>query len=325
MGPMHHRAARFFLLPLVLLALPVAQGAERVEQWTAQAGLAEFRLNTFRGQVAVEAAEDDVLRIEVRAVASAANQDRAEVQLKDIRMVWATVGDWGTLDVSEPKESGARFIWQDRDPVSVEIRVFVPALRKLQIVSSDGGVRLGRITADVDIEARRGPVSCTLVQGNLSVRAQDGSIVVSRVTGAADLRSEFGNVSAGTVIGHARLFARNGDVELLAGKSSIDAQSDGGNVTVAITPSLTHNSRIESAGGNVTLRIDPMARFSLDATTSWGKIRDRSPARTFLPMEVVAGGFGGRRLEARFNYGGVPVQAHASGGNIDLVAAESLF
>jgi hypothetical protein len=318
-------ASRLVFLLLAFLALSTARAAERVEQWTGQAGLAEFRLSTYRGQVTVEAAEDDVLRVEVRAVAAATNEERGEARLKDLRMVWATVGDWSTLDVSEPKETGARFIWQDREPVSLEIRVLLPAMRKLQIVSNDGGVRLGRITADVDIESRRGLVSCTLVQGNLTVRARDGNIVVSRATGSADLRSEFGSVSAGTIGGPARLFARDGDVELLAGKSSIDAESDGGNVTVSIPPSLMHKSRIESAGGNVTLKIDPAARVNLVATTSWGKIRDRSSGKNYLLMEVVAGGIGGKRLEARLNYGGVEVQAHASGGNLDIVAVESLF
>jgi hypothetical protein len=322
---MHRPASTLVFLLLAVLALTTARAAERLEQWTAPAGVAEFRLSTFRGQVTVEAAEDDVLRVEVRAEAASANPERAEARLEGIRMVWAAVGDWCTLDVSEPRESGVRFIWQERDPIGLEIRVFLPALRKLQIVSGEGGVRLGRITADVDISARRGLVSCALVQGNISVRVEEGGIVVSRATGAAHLRSELGDVSAGTIGGHARLFARSGDVELLAGKCSIEANSDGGNVTVGITPSLMHQSRIASAGGNVTLKIDPAARVSLDATTSWGKIRDRSPANLFLPMKVVSGGFGGKRLAARINYGGVEVQVHASGGNIDLVAAESLF
>lgn len=317
-------SSRLFLLLLSALALTAVRAAERVEQWTGR-DVAEFRLSTFRGQVTVEAAEDDILRVEVRAVASASDQERAAAQLKDLRMTWATVGDWAALDVSAPKEANARFAWQDKDPVTLEIRVALPALKKIQIDSSDGAVRIGRIAADVDVKARRGQVTCTLVQGNLLVRAEDGSILASRVTGDADLRSEFGNVNAGTVGGRARLFARDGDVELLAARAGIDAQSDGGNVTVSITPALLQSSRIESAGGKVTLKIDPSARINLEASTSWGKIRDRSSVRTPLPLEILSGGLGGKRLGARINYGGVDVQAHASGGDIDLVAVESLF
>jgi hypothetical protein len=245
--------------------------------------------------------------------------------LKDIRMTWATVGNWSTLDVSAPKEAGTRFTWQEKDPLTLEIRVALPALKKLQIDSSDGAVRIGRIAADVDVKARRGQVTSALVDGNLFVRVEEGSIVASRVTGDADLRSEFGNVSAGTVGGRARLFARDGDIELLAAKCGIDAESDGGNVTVSISPALRQASRIESAGGNVTLKIDPSARINLEASTSWGKIRDRSSVRTPLTLEILSGGLGGKRLGARLNYGGVEVQAHASGGDLDLVGVESLF
>lgn len=314
------------LLPLLACAaLTAVRAAERVEQWTGRAGVTEFQVNTFRGQVTVEAAEDDVLRVEVRAVASGANEERAAAQLKDVRMTWATVGDWCTLDVSAPKESGTRFTWQEKDPLTLEIRVSLPTLKKLRINSNDGAVRLGRISADVEVKARRGQVTCTLVQGNLLVRVEEGGIVASRVTGDADLRNEFGNVSAGTIGGSARLFARDGDVELLAARSGIEAESDGGNVTVSITPGLLQSGRIESAGGNVTLKIDPSARINLEASTSWGKIRDRSPVRTYLPLEILSGGLGGKRLGARMNYGGVEVRAHASGGDIDLVAVESLF
>lgn len=318
------------LVPWLLLSwlacavLTAVQAAERVEQWTGR-DLAEFRLSTFRGQVTVEAAEDDILRVEVRAVASVADPERAAAQLQDIRMTWATLGNWATLDVSAPRETGARFAWQAKDPLTLEIRVALPALKNLQIDSSDGAVRIGRITAAVNVEARRGQVTSALVEGNLFVRVEEGGIVASRVTGDADLRSEFGNVSAGTVGGRARLFARNGDIELLAAKCGIDAESDGGNVAVSITPALWQGSRIESAGGNVTLKIDPSARINLDASTSWGKIRDRSSVRTPLTLEILSGGLGGKRLGARLNYGGAEVQAHASGGDIDLVGAESLF
>jgi hypothetical protein len=313
------------LLSLLLLALLApARGAERVEQWTGP-GAAEFRLAVSKGQVTVENAEDGVLRVEVRAVSASLNPDRAAAELKEIRLVWAAVGDWCTLDVSRPGDAGVRFVWQEKDPVSVEVRVALPAMRKLQVVSNDGAVTIGRITADVEVQARRGQVNCTLVQGNLLVRAAEGSILASRVTGDADLRSEFGNVSAGTVGGRANVFTRNGNVELLAAKGGIDAESDGGNVTASLTPSLQGPARIKSAGGNVILKIDPGARLDLEATSTWGKIRDCSTARQPLPAALTAAGLGGRRLVARLNAGGPAVQAHASGGDVELIADESLF
>ncbi|HWA08074.1 MAG TPA: DUF4097 family beta strand repeat-containing protein [Opitutaceae bacterium] len=308
-----------FALLLAVLSASAALGRDRVEERTfSPTGPASLRIATYRGIITVDSSDEDVVRVKVTATSTAERDGVAARSLERLQVDWHQEGDTLTLAASNPAETRVRFFWQDNTPLDLNITVSVPRACALDLRSEDGGIRVGDVTGDVVVHTGSGTVFCRHIDGHLKASNDRGDIIVSSCTGDVDLDARQGVVRTGPIRGRAKVSTTNGDIELLSVGSDLDARADAGDVTVGIPRLFAGGALLRADGGNVNLKIDPAANIDLSASSVWGQVRMPSVGRFGLPLTTESGGLGHHALVGRINAGGIPIQARASGGHVNL-------
>lgn len=179
-----------------------AANAQDTNSWTWSGTLAEGRtvyLHNVNGSVHFETGTGNA--VEVTAVKRWRRGDPDDVRI-EARTVGGSNGDvlicafWNpraTCD-ADGYNGGSRERWNDRNDVSVEFTVRVPAFARVEARTVNGGIRIDRVqgsirarTVNGDVEAHSsgGRVSATTVNGDVLVsgRVEEGGVEYSTVNG----------------------------------------------------------------------------------------------------------------------------------------------
>ena len=308
------RCVRLLLCSLLGLAgLKPALAVERSVRKTFQLEPgSSLALDTYRGGVVVEESPTSELRVDIRVDLATDDDAEADRGLEALKLTVDQVGNEVRVRARNPRESAAIFIWEEKKRIELTFRVYVPKGCRVTAGTRDGAITVGNRTGDVNLTTRMGTIFCRAIDGSITATIDAGDIIVSRCAGTANLRVQRGVIRVGTIFGRAEIRNDSGDIELQSALGGVKATTAAGDVLVGFQRGWAGEADIKADGGNIVAKIDPTAVFSLEATTSWGRVQSG------LPFVVSAGGVGKSKYYGMLNGGGPRVRLHASGGYVKL-------
>ena len=310
---MSGRVRLFFSSLFAAVVLQPAGAVERSlrQTFTMQPGSA-LSVDTYRGGVIVEESKGDELRVEVRIELGTNDEAEAERGLGALKLAVEQTGNEVKVRARNPRESFAIFAWEEKKRIELTFRVFVPKACRVDVRTLDGGITVGNRTGDVTARTQLGTIFCRAIEGSIQATIDAGDIIVSRCTGTANLKVQRGVIRVGTVFGRSELRNDTGDIEIQSALGGANVAASAGDVLIGFQRGLSGDSSVKADGGSIVAKIEPTAAFSIEATTTWGKVQSG------LPFALDVGGVGKRKYIGRLNGGGPLVKLHASGGSVKL-------
>ncbi|MBV9744115.1 MAG: hypothetical protein JO099_10150 [Acidobacteriia bacterium] len=125
-------------------------------------------------------------------------------------------------------------------PVTTNLTIKVPRLKRATIQTTEGAVEAEGIDGDLEVNSGGGELKCERIRGDCDLSTAGGNIRVGEVDGDLRCRTAGGLVSVKTVRGDAVLQTAGGDVEVANAGGDVHAETAGGAI------------RVNNAGGSVT-------------------------------------------------------------------------
>ena len=175
--------------------------------------------------------------------------------------------------------------------------------------SSGGGVKLENTSGSTKASSSGGGVKATNHDGDIRLSSSGGGVSVDGAHGNVYARSSGGGVSLEDIHGSADASSSGGGVSVSGEASSVTAKSSGGSVRVNIR-NLTDELYLQSSGGGVSAVIHGGDKLGLDLDLRSGKVN--------IDLHNFTGTSEKDRVKGKMNGGGIPVYAHASGGNVTI-------
>lgn len=270
------------------------------------------------GAVELVAGEAGVVKVRTRLSLADVEAKRAERVLD----VWGFAFEETPHGVRMVGSKRKAVVW-DWDPlrnVQVNIEITAPAESDLRIDLTDGSVVIGELHGDADVRLGSGSVFARRITGGARVRGERGLITFGAVEGGVDIAVTSGEIVIGRAEGPVTVSSQGGSVEIQQARDTVRATGSGVDLLVGLTGEARDGSDLNTSGGSVTLKLERDADLVIDARASlFGEVKVRG-----LPLEVLAGGVGSSRLQARVNAGGPRINLRASGGNVSLIGLEPL-
>ncbi|MSU25274.1 MAG: hypothetical protein EXS32_15830 [Opitutus sp.] len=235
--------------------------------------------------------------------------------LDALQLEIAAVGNTVSIRARHPRESGVRFVWEEKNQVNLTYQITVPRQCQVDLATRTGNITVGNLTGQVQARTETGNIFCRRIDGAVEARTDFGNVTVSHCTGAAVVRVLQGTIRIGPIGGRAELKNSTGDIEVQAARAGITALAEVGDVSVGFPRTFTGEADIRTAGGNIFATIDPAANCTVRASTVWGRVD------CALALTVESGASGKSKLTGRLNQGGPVLKLHASGGRVKISAA----
>lgn len=310
----------FFIVGLFLgLVLTGRAAVREFERTFAVQPGCTVKLETYRGSVTVvESDRPEVhvtLRLEI-ATDDEAEADRAHAALQ---LDAAETDNTVTLRARNPRETGVRFVWDDKQQLDLAWRIEVPRASNAEVLTRDGGINVGSLTGHVIARTDTGSISLKRIDGSVDARTETGDVILSRCSGPVKIRVLRGTIRTGTIGGPADLKNTTGDIEVLSARASLVASAEAGDIDVGFPRDLSSDAQLTTSGGSIRVKIDPAASCTIRATTTWGRVENK------LPLTLDPGPNTKRALTAHLNQGGPTLTLHASGGHVKLSPGETDF
>ncbi|HZY35837.1 MAG TPA: DUF4097 family beta strand repeat-containing protein [Mucilaginibacter sp.] len=230
------------------------------------------------------------------------------------------------------------------ESLSISFKIYVPEETSTDLHTSGGGIALDNLKGTETFSTSGGGLELDKLTGTIRGKTSGGGIEVSNCSNDIDLHTSGGGIDARNCEGQIRLVTSGGGLELDDLKGTIYAHTSGGGVDGNhIEGELTTGT----SGGSIDLK--DMA-CSLDANTSAGSLRAQMramgkylrlhtsagdieleiPAKQGLDLDLSAerisdnmltnftGTWDKRHVMGSVNGGGIPVEARASSGDIDV-------
>jgi DUF4097 and DUF4098 domain-containing protein YvlB len=175
--------------------------------------------------------------------------------------------------------------------------------------SSGGGVKLENTSGSTKASSSGGGVKATNHDGDIRLSSSGGGVTVEGAHGNVYARSSGGGVSLEDIHGSADASSSGGGVSVSGEASSVTAKSSGGSVRVNVR-NLTDELYLQSSGGGVSAVIHGGEKLGLDLDLRSGKVN--------IDLHNFTGTSEKDRVKGKMNGGGIPVYAHASGGNVTV-------
>jgi hypothetical protein len=191
------------------------------------------------------------------------------------------VRDDGTFDDGD--DGGGRWVrisgGGSGDEAWADLRVMVPAGRRLAVRLAVGAVTVVNVDGRIDVSASSGPITATGGRGELKLETGSGDIEVTRFQGErVALETGSGQVAASAVAARAvSIETGSGDVrlsELRAPQTAVETGS--GEVTVDLRTDV-ESLRIETGSGDVAVSAPPSLGALVNIETGSGEIDSEFP------------------------------------------------
>lgn len=154
-------------------------------------------LTNLRGDVAVRPAADNRIRVHAVKRVCGASESEAKTMAEKVLPLLAAEG--GGYEFRWDTPSGSTGL------LGADLTVDVPAGVSLRLSSRRGDVSLSKLQGDVSVEAERGDVAASDLAGNFTLEIRHGSVSISDVRGNASVSGRGDEVSFSRVSGSATL------------------------------------------------------------------------------------------------------------------------
>lgn len=261
------------LLTALLLNPAAARAAtltERFEKTYPFQDGALLALDNTNGGVTIEAWDRDQIRVVAEKKARASDEAKAREALKQVQV--SARPEAGGLRVTTvlPKKGSSLWDWMSGDNVSVnvEYRLQVPRRARLDVETTNGGLRVKGTQGKADLETTNGGITIADVDGDLRLSSTNGGIEATDVAGA---------VKASTTNGRIDVRLR----EVPSG-SELSFETTNGGVGVVLPRDIRASVDIATSNGKVTSDFDveggskSRTRLSGDINGGGGQLRVRT-------------------------------------------------
>jgi len=231
-----------------------------------------------------------------------------------------------------------------RHGMSISFKIYVPQQVSTDLRTSGGGISLDNLKGNETFTTSGGGLNIDNLSGTIHGRTSGGGIDVSNSSEDIDLVTSGGGIVAKNCDGKIRLITSGGGLVLEELKGTITAHTSGGGIegnniegelitgTSGGGIDLKHMScslEATTSGGNLDAEITKVGKY-LKLHASAGDINLRLPAKQGLDLSLsaerisdnIADGFKGewnkRHVDGSVNGGGIPVNADASSGDINV-------
>jgi hypothetical protein len=214
-------------------------------------GAVDLSITGGSGRIHVATGPDDVVRIVGRVRAH--NSPFAESDA--IERVQAVESSPPITQSGNRVQIGEVEVDKLRGGLRIDYDVTVPTRTKIRTRSGSGDQQIGAVLGPVDASAGSGDLRVGPIGSSITLTTGSGDISVLGARGDVAARSGSGDIQASALNGSVHVHTASGDIALHSRPL--------GDWTIA------------AASGDVTLRLPDDAAFSLDATTSSGRLRTR--------------------------------------------------
>jgi hypothetical protein len=167
----------------------------------------------------------------------------------------------------------------------------------LKVVAQNAPVQAADVDGAAFLKTSFGPAEAERIGGDLTVENSNGAVKGSAIKGSANVRTSFGSVWLDGVAGKIDVDNSNGSIEVRASSTGTCAPIS-----------------LETSFGGIIVRVPETAGYTVDARTSFGKIKSD------LPL-TVAGSTSTEALNGRIGNGQCPLTLANSNGGIELLKA----
>ena len=305
-----------FLTAAVLAGRAAERGLERT--FSVEPGCT-LRVDTYRGSIAVVEGDAPEIRVSLQLNLGTDNAEEADRAQAALQFEATEENNTVTLRARNPRETGPRFVWNDRQAMTLAWRITVPRRCNVEALTRAGAITVGSLTGRVVAQTEIGTLYLKRIDGSIDARTGQGDVIVSRCTGPVVIRAQGGTIRTGTLGGTADLKNINGDIEVLASHAGLSASAEAGDVQVGFPRDLTGDARLTTSGGSIRVTIDPAANCAINAASGWGRVESS------LPMIIDSGANGKSKLVGHLGQDGVSLTLRASGGHVRIAPGETYF
>jgi DUF4097 and DUF4098 domain-containing protein YvlB len=146
---------------------------------------------------------------------------------------------------------------------------------------------------------------------NVNVSTAGGDIKLGGVNGNAKLHTSGGDVWADRVEGNLDVSTSGGDISLNCGGTKIVAHTSGGDIDL-IYFGPNHGIDLSTSGGDIQVELPSDFDASMELSTSGGDVSCNLTMNNTIKLS-------GHKIVADLNNGGMKLNAHTSGGDIDVI------
>jgi len=230
------------------------------------------------------------------------------------------------------------------ESMSISFKIYVPEQVSADLRTSGGGVSLDHLKGNETFTTSGGGLNIDKLSGTIHGRTSGGGINVTNSSEDIDLVTSGGGIVAKNCDGKIRLVTSGGGLVLEDLKGTITAHTSGGGIegnniegelitgTSGGGIDLKHMScslEATTSGGNLNAEITKAGKY-LKLHASAGDINLQLPSKQGLDLSLsaesisdhIASGFKGewnkRHVDGSVNGGGIPVNADASSGDINV-------
>ena len=231
-----------------------------------------------------------------------------------------------------------------RNQMSISFKIYVPQHVSTDLKTSGGGIRLDNLTGNENFKTSGGGLQLDRLNGVINGKTSGGGIDVSNSGDDIDLATSGGGITAKNCNGKIRLETSGGGLILDDLKGNITSHTSGGGIEgkniegELITSTsgggidlrgMSCSLDANTSGGSITAQINHIGKY-LKLNASAGNIDMEIPAKQGLDLNLRAeninhptiSGFNGEwnkdHINGSVNGGGIPVDAHASSGDINV-------
>ncbi len=249
----------------------------------------------------------------------------SDTSLKDVLEDFdITIEKSGSIITANIKRRNHFDVWRN---VGISLTILVPGEMSCNVSSSGGGLKISGVSGTHSFSSSGGGVQLENVSGNTKAKSSGGGVKAVNQNGDVQLSSSGGGVSLEGAHGNVYARSSGGGVHLSDIHGNVDASSSGGGVSVSgeggsvrATSSggsvkvnlikLTRELYLQSSGGGIDAVIRNGQKLGLDL--------DLKSDRVHIDLHNFSGTSEKNRVKGTMNGGGIRVNMHASGGNVNV-------
>lgn len=308
----------FLLIGLLVGSALAGRAADRaVERTFSVTPGCRVVLDTYRGSVIIEESDVPEVRVMLQLQVGEVREEDAERAFAALQYEATETGNTVTLRTRNPRDTGVRFVWNERPELDLAWRVTVPRSCDVDVRTHTGSITVGSLTGQIAARTERGTIFLKRINGSVDVSVTEGDVLLSRCTRSARVRVLRGTIRAGTIGGAADLKNTTGDIEVLAARAGITASAEAGDLEVGFPRDFSGDAHLTTSGGNIRVSIDPSASCTVDASSVWGRVENTLP----LTVETSRR----NKLVGQLGHGGPALTLHANGGHVKIAPGETYF
>jgi hypothetical protein len=233
-----------------------------------------FRAGTQGGDITIRSADINEVRIVVKQIIQASNEQEADKILKRLTL---TLDQTGNNVVAEAKYPNPPNGWSGNwPPVTVSFEVTVPRRFNLNLSTSGGEIAVAGVQGNVRAGTSGGDLKFDRVDGEIDAQTSGGSITLKDSKARANLSTSGGDIEIDRAGGPTEATTSGGDVRVRVAKGAgfqLDAATTGGEVSVeGVTITTTRGGvgesvlvgringggpllKLRTTGGDISVRV----------------------------------------------------------------------